>query len=299
MKRGSQKFITLFFIVLLLMSFVYSQDVAADSQKNFLWKVRAKAGTVYILGSVHYLKKEMYPLNKKIEAAFEKAGFLVVEANVDNNSQIDMQKLMLNAVYQGNETLEQHISKETYELVKAKVEELKLPLEIVSKQKPWFLALSLTSLEMVRLGFNPEYGIDKHFLSKAAEEKKILELESTDFQINLFLGFSDREQEMLLLYTIKDLKIVNQELDRLIHAWTTGNAKEMDSLISRNLTEDKRLYSIYEKLIYQRNKNMVSKIEEFLKTKETYFVVIGAGHLVGDKGIIEILKNKGYSIEQL
>ncbi len=299
MKRGSQKFITLFFIVLLLVSFVYSQDVAADSQKNFLWKVRAKAGTVYILGSVHYLKKEMYPLNKKIEAAFEKAGFLVVEANVDNNSQIDMQKLMLNAVYQGNETLEQHISKETYELVKAKVEELKLPLEIVSKQKPWFLALSLTSLEMVRLGFNPEYGIDKHFLSKAAEEKKILELESTDFQINLFLGFSDREQEMLLLYTIKDLKIVNQELDRLIHAWTTGNAKEMDSLISRNLTEDKRLYSIYEKLIYQRNKNMVSKIEEFLKTKETYFVVIGAGHLVGDKGIIEILKNKGYSIEQL
>ncbi|MEW6419537.1 MAG: TraB/GumN family protein [Nitrospirota bacterium] len=74
--------------------------------------------------------------------------------------------------------------------------------------------------------------------------------------------------------------------------------KIMESLITRSSTEDRRMSSIYEKLIYERNRNMVSKIEDFLKTKETYFIVAGAGHLVGNKGIIEMLRNKGYNVEQ-
>lgn len=67
----------------------------------------------------------------------------------------------------------------------------------------------------------------------------------------------------------------------------------------KGAVSDKKMNSIYEKLIYERNRNMVSKIEEFLRTKETYFVVVGAGHLVGKKGIIEMLRGKGYPVEQL
>jgi uncharacterized protein YbaP (TraB family) len=77
-----------------------------------------------------------------------------------------------------------------------------------------------------------------------------------------------------------------------------GN-KYMESLIMRKVKEDPRLSIIHDKLLYQRNENMVAKIEDYLKGKETYFVVVGAGHLVGNKGIIELLKGKGFLIEQL
>jgi uncharacterized protein YbaP (TraB family) len=101
------------------------------------------------------------------------------------------------------------------------------------------------------------------------------------------------------LYTLKDLNILGQEVDKMIQAWTSGDTKGMESEIAKSLTEDKRMASIYEKLIYERNRNMASSIEEFLRSKETYFVIVGAGHLIGNKGIIEMLRRKGYLVEQI
>jgi hypothetical protein len=290
--------IIIFSILFFLNSFVYAEDAVFRKQKNFLWKVQSKAGTAYVLGSIHLLKKDIYPLNKKIEDAFDKSNVLVVEANINNIGQIDVQKLIESAFYPENESLEKHVSRETYEIIKKEFGGFGLPLEFINKQKPWFLALTLTSMELVRLGLDPTHGIDVYFLSKASK-KKILELESLDYQINLFLRFSDEDQELFLLYTLKDLKMLEQEVDKLMHAWTSGDVKGIESIISKSITEDRRMSSIYKKLIYTRNKDMASRIEEFLKTKDTYFVIVGAGHLVGNKGIIEILKRRGYLIKQL
>lgn len=294
MKRKVAGILSVFLILILLISSSYAQN-----EKTFLWKVRSETNTVYVLGSIHFMKKEVYPLNKKIEDAFEKSDILAVEANVNDIGQIDIQKLMETAFYANNDTLENHVSRETHELIKKEFEGTGIPLLIVNKQKPWFLALTLESLELSKLGFDPELGIDVYFLSKASGKKKIKELESIDYQINLLSGFSDNEQEVFLLFTLKDLKSLDKDADALIRAWKTGDTKGMKSLITKSAPEDKSTASLYEKLLYERNRNMVSKIEDFLKTKGTHFVIVGAGHLVGDRGIIELLKKKGYSVEQL
>ncbi|MGA2330770.1 MAG: TraB/GumN family protein, partial [Syntrophales bacterium] len=78
-----------------------------------------------------------------------------------------------------------------------------------------------------------------------------------------------------------------------------GAVEKVESTITKSLAEDRRFYTIYDKLIYKRNRNMAQKIEGYLKTNGTYFVVVGAVHLLGDKGIIQLLKDKGYSVEQL
>ncbi len=299
MRKKTSGFLAFLFVLFLLNSFVYAQDNVPGNQKIFLWKVQSKTGAVYILGSVHFLKKDMYPLSSKIEDSFQKADALVVEANVNETNQNDMDKLMKNALYLETDTIEKHLSKETYELLKAKTNEFNMPSGLINRQKPWFLSLMLSSMELMKLGFDPNLGIDKYFLLKATGKKKILELESLDYQTNLFNGFSDNEQELLLLYTLKDLSIMEQEIDKLIRAWTSGDAKGMETILLKSLTEDQRLSTVYEKLIYERNRNMVSKIEEFLKNKDTYFVVVGAGHLVGKEGIIELLKAKKYAVEQM
>ena len=299
MKNKTSKLLVIFSVLILVFLAASSQDVFSQSQKSYLWRVQSKTNTVYVLGSIHFLKKEIYPLNQKIENAFDQSDFLVVEANVNDITKIDIQKLVDSALYLDLETLEKHVSTETYELIKKESGRLGLPLEMINKQKPWFLAMTLESLEILKLGFDPNYGIDKYFLSKAEGKKKILELESLDYQISLHSNLSDKDQELLLLYTLRDLNILEQELGRLTQAWISGDTKSMESILTRGISEDKGLSSIFEKLLYERNKKMVSKIEDFLRTKEIYFVIVGAGHLVGDRGIIEILKGKGYIVEQL
>jgi uncharacterized protein YbaP (TraB family) len=299
MRRRATRILSIFSILILLSSSVFVHESVAQVKKTFLWKIQSKTSTVYLLGSIHYLKKEMYPLDKKIENAFEKSDHLVVEANINDTEKVDTQKLTDSAFYLEDDTFEKHVSLQTYDLVKKELERLGVPLELMGKQKPWFLALTLASLEIVKLGFDPNYGIDRYFLSKAEGKKKILELESFDYQINLFSKLTEREQELLLLYMLNDIKVVEQELNKLVQAWTSGDTKGVESIITRSLEEDKGLSPIYEKLIYERNRSMASKIEDCLKTGESYFIIVGAGHLVGKRGIIQILKGKGFLVEQM
>ncbi len=293
------KWSSVFFALVLVSYGLLVQDGLCQPGKSFLWKVQSQSNTVYVLGSLHFSKKEIYPLPQEIENAFDRSDYLVVEANVNDIRKADVQKLVQSALYPANDTLEKHLSVETYERVKKEMSELGIAPELINKQKPWFLAMTVVALESIKLGLDPKFGIDVHFLSKAEGKKKILELESLDYQIDVLSGFSDKDQELFLLYTLKDLDILEQELDQMIRAWTSGDTRAMESLMTKSVVEDGSLSPIYEKLIYERNRKMVSKIENFLKTKETYFVIVGAGHLVGDRGIIELLKKDGYRALQL
>ena len=289
----------LFFCFIAALSFSsLSKGHALDHQKSFLWKVQSKSATVYVLGSLHALKREMYPLPGVIEDAFRKSEVLVVEANINEMPLEGIMGMLEGAMYPGDEVLESHLSKETYERANARLSKFGMPIEFFRKSKPWFLALMITALEMQRLGFNPEYGIDSHFLKKAAGRKRIMELESVTYQMNLFSTLPEGDQESFLLYTLRDLDILAREMDGLARAWSTGDTEALETIVLRGVQDDPRMIQIYEKLIYERNGTMASKIEGFFETGGHYFVVVGAGHLVGKKGIIELLKEKGYSVEQ-
>lgn len=294
-RRISLRLLLVIFLLLVVHLSVHARD--AENQKTFLWKVRSQTNTVYILGSIHFMKRDIYPLDKKIEDAFDKSEVLAVEANVNDVGNLDIGKLMESAFYQGDDTLEKHVSRCTYDLVKKEFAGSGILLDLIDKQKPWFLALTLSSIELVQLGFDPTLGIDMHFLSKAEGKKRIAELESVDYQINLLSGFSDREQEAFLLNTMKESKTIGQEVNGLVRAWKSGDTNTIESFLTKS--GDARTASLNEKILYERNRHMASRIEDYLRAKETYFVIVGAGHLVGSKGIIEILKGKGYTIEQL
>lgn len=283
---------SLFFILFVFVS------LSDAGQKNFMWKVESKTATVYLLGSVHYMKKDAYPLNTAIEDAFSRSNVLVVEADVNNPEKLYFSKFIDSAFYPGQDMLSNHVSRSTYELVTGKFGKYGLPAEILLKEKPWFVALTFTALELLKAGFEPGYGIDMHFLSKA-DKKKIVELESLDQQIDLMSNFSDQEQEAFLVHTIKELDTLGRESDRLVQAWKAGDEKGLESIIGKESDDDRGMASIYKKLLYARNLSMASKVEDFLHSKDTFFVVVGAGHLVGKRGIIELLRAKGYEAKQM
>lgn len=290
MKRAVRIILTVFIFLLFA--------VDSSARNNFLWHIQSKNSTAYVLGSIHLLKQDVYPLSNIIEGAFDKSDYLAVEANVNDIDMPGLQKLMVSAFYPDGDSLDKHVSQDTWEIVKKETDKIGLSPELFSRQKPWFLAMTLESLELMASGYNPEYGIDKYFLSRAAGRKNIIELESVDYQINLLSGLSDGEQELFLLYTLKNLKTLVREADGIVDAWKAGNVKLLESIVRESSYGDDRFYPLYDKLIIQRNKSIAAKIEGFLKRKGTYFVVVGAAHLPGEKGIIRLLKEKGYAIEQ-
>lgn len=296
--RRTLKLLPHLIALFLILAPASSWSASSPSGKHLLWKVQSKSATVFLLGSIHYLTKDVYPLDKVIEDSFKSANVLVVEANINNPDQLFFTKFIERAFYPGNETLKNHVSARTYGLVRNEFAKFGLPMEILERERPWFLALTLTSLELLKNGFDPNYGIDMHFLSGAGS-KKVVELESLDYQVSLFSGFSEAEEESFLLYTMKDLMTFGTDSGDLLRLWKSGDAKGLESMLLKSAGDDPAIASAYNKLLFGRNKEMAVKIEQFLGTGETYFVVVGAGHLVGNRGIIELLRSKGYAADQL
>ena len=93
-------------------------------------------------------------------------------------------------------------------------------------------------MELMRSGYDPDHGIDKYFLTRASGHKKIVELESIEYQIGLLAGLPGNEQESFLLYAIKDLKTMGEQADALIAAWETGDSERMASILIRSVEND-------------------------------------------------------------
>jgi uncharacterized protein YbaP (TraB family) len=283
--------------LLCLASPLFAQQGARPEKRNFLWKVRSGSAVVHLLGSIHLLKREMYPLDERIEEAFARSDVLVVETNVRDAAGGERRRQMLaGAMYPENDTIENHISKETYDLLKRRFPELSL--DRIGRFKPWALAMTIAVLEYQKMGLDYNSGIDVYFLDKAANGKPIREIERPDAVIGMLNGFSDEYQDLFLQYTLLDLDEVGEKTERIIRAWYGGDEETMEEILSESVRERPRLMPVFDAFFYQRNAAMAAKIEEYLKEEGTFFVVVGAGHLVGKKGIVELLKRKGFPVEQ-
>ncbi|HZW37120.1 MAG: TraB/GumN family protein [Deltaproteobacteria bacterium] len=285
-------------LVLLLLVSPARGDGGPPSGGNvFLWTVRSEKGVSYLLGSIHLLKKEMYPLDRRIEEAFAGATLLAVETDVGDREKKKLEAFILeNALYPEGDSLDKHVSRETYDLVRKKFPAT--GMDRVDRMRPWALALTATSIEYLKMGLDPEYGIDRYFLQKAEGKKKIVELERYDYVVRLLQGLPDGIQDLYLFYTLTDLETVEGEIDNIIACWRAGDAKGMEALVYRSRDDNPKLLPVYEILVSRRNRTMTDAIEGILKSGDTGFIVVGAGHLVGQDGILERLRGKGYVVKQ-
>jgi uncharacterized protein YbaP (TraB family) len=274
-----------------LLLFCLPRAAAAGEAGLFLWQARSDAATVYLLGSMHAAKAEFYPLDRAIQQAWQDSPALAVEVNLDT---VDMgalqQELLSRGMYGVDESLQAAVSKETWDLLKSYLESRGLNTAGFGSMKPWFLSLVLTVTEMARAGYQEQYGIDRHFLDLAGEQgKPVYELESGDYQLELLSGFDERMQELFLVSTLRELEDFPSRMGEMVSAWTSGDTAVMERLISESAQQDKRLEAVLEKLVFQRNEAMTQKVAGYLREGKSCFVVVGAAHLVGRRGIIELL----------
>jgi uncharacterized protein YbaP (TraB family) len=265
--------------------------------KNTLWQVRAGENTLYLLGSLHVLKKDSYPLPPLMEEIYIASDAVVFETDMDEMDTPAMQKKIVNyGRLPAGKTLQQQLSAPTWQLLLQEMAKLKIPEEKVRQMKPWLCALTLTVTDLERLGFLAEYGLDEHFYARAKQDKKkIIPLESVDFQLSLFYSQSRHEQEEFLMQTLTDLQAADALSGEMESAWKNGDGDKLYSLIAKSFAGYPKQYK---RLVLQRNKNWLPVLEKILKRDQVTLVVVGAGHLVGPGSVVDLLRRKGYLVVQ-
>lgn len=266
----------------------------------FMWKAESNVQVCYLLGSIHFLKPQNYPLHATIETAFNKSDVLAVEADISGAKVMSAAtSLMQHAMYRDGRTVKDEISGKTYDLVKQKLEGMSMGVDYVMKFKPWFVAVTIMQYQLTQIGYNASAGVDVHFLNKAAQKGiPVKELEGLSFQVNLFNSFSRKENEHFLLSTIVSTNKLQEQMTKMVNAWLAGDAQTMHRNNTGYLSQYPELLPMYKRLNDDRNVTMTQKIMAYLSSGKTHFVVVGAAHLIGPNGIVSLLRNKGYTVTQ-
>jgi hypothetical protein len=273
------------------------QATRADS-RDFLWKVSSSTGAVYLVGSVHLLNKDFYPLSDGFERAFKESDLLVEEVDLAELMAPQAQLQMLSrGMLPPDQSLDKVVSPATFDLVSKRVARLGMPVEPLKRFKPWLLALTLAALEWQKAGFDAELGLDKHFYDRARKEgKQVQGLETAEYQVSRFDGLSMDQQERLLASTLSELDTEMGNVAKIAQAWKQGDAPTIERIVLQDLKQEPQMY---ERLLVERNRNWLPKLEALFSRPGRAFVVVGAAHLVGPDGLIALLKAKGYQVEQV
>ncbi|MGE5246572.1 MAG: TraB/GumN family protein [Betaproteobacteria bacterium] len=269
------------------------------SAHSFIWKATSPDHhVVYLVGSVHLLTKDFYPLSPALDAAFKDSDLLVEEADMGQMLGPSAQlELLTRGMLTDGRTLDQVISPAAYDLVTKRSTALGLPMAAVDRFKPWMAALTLLGLEWQKAGFDPTLGLDKHFYDLAATAKMPVQgLETVDYQLARFDGMTAEQQEKMLTDTLKELDTEKGNVAVLADAWKAGDAPTVERLVVSDLKQDP---AMYQRLLVERNRNWFPKLQALFARAGHAFVVVGAAHLVGPDGLLAMLQAKGYTIEQL
>jgi uncharacterized protein YbaP (TraB family) len=284
-------------IAALVVAAVTVGQAAHAQTRNFIWKATGRQGSIYLVGSVHMLTKDYYPLSAAFEAGFKESDLLVEELDLGEMAAPQSQMAMLTrGLLQGGQILDDVVSRDTLALVDTRATALGLPLEPLKRFKPWALALTLLSMEWQKAGFDPDLGLDKHFYDRArAEGKSVQGLETVAFQISRFDEMSMPDQDRLLRQSLKELETETASVAAIVDAWKAGDAASVEKIVLQDVKTDPLLYR---RLVVERNRTWLPKIEALLARPQPSFVVVGAAHLIGQDGILAALRAKGYTIEQ-
>jgi len=268
----------------------------AGEKRPLLWQVKGAKNSVYLFGSIHLGKPDFYPLLPQVEAAFDRSGHLVVELDPTSEAfKKELGRFMATARLPEGKTIRDVVSAGVYRKLNEALDRIGLPLDSFDRLKPEVAAIALTTLKLQSLGYMPDFGVDLYFLGKAKNGKKIVELENFGEQMRIFESLG---QERFLAYTLLSLNSVEQTSVKLITAWRCGDLKAMQTSLFEDLNSNMidNAAEIYEKLFFRRNVTMAEKVKTFLQQEDDYFVVVGAGHLVGDRSIVDLLRKEGYQV---
>jgi len=258
-----------------------------------VWALRGSHNTVYLAESVHLLKADEATLPAAFDQAYAHAKTIVMEIDLSSLDPTAVQDFMLQHGTVKGTTLRQLLGPQRYEKLGAEADRLGLPMAGLEQLAPWAIALSLTDLEYLQLGYDPDQGVEMQIERRAQQDHKpIIGLETLEQQLGQLEGLTSAQQARFLDLTLDDMHDAEHDTDELLRAWRSGDTEHLANLMSREYREFPELYRA---LVTERNARWLPQIERFLREEQDYMVVVGALHLVGRDGLLELARRAGIS----
>ena len=284
--------------------------VPVDSGQLIFWEILNPAldaeappgeedGVVHILGSVHFGRKAL-DFDRAIDHALDRADVLVFEIEP---GELDP-SLMLEAILEmgrlpEGETLQQQLPAETWEALVERLDEAGLEPSGFNLFEPWVVMIQIIGLDVAAAGLDSAQGVETQLLNREEDPRPMLGLETARFQLELFDQLPVETQIALLDDTLRGGSDGNADsFDLILDAWEAG-----DDLLLSELTnpeaQDEHSRLFLERVFTARNYNMADGVAALLQEPKRYFVTIGAGHTIGETGVPELLRQRGFQVRRI
>ena len=280
------------FVCLFLLSL---SQARADTS---VWSVRSGDNVIYLGGTVHLLRPADYPLPGEFEEAYQASSELYFETDIASMSDLSVQAQMLQQLTYGDDkSLSSILSDEAYAALSIYTATAGLPIAMLNKFKPGLLISTLQILVFQSMGFTPQ-GVDAFFHTRAVGDGKAEgQLETVQEQIGFIAAMGEGNESEFILLSLKDLAETGDVMEGMIGAWRSGDAEGLSELFVEDMKVEAP--ALYDTLLLQRNLKWVPQIDSMLQDADTEFFLVGAAHIVGENGLLDLLSQKGYEINQL
>ena len=263
-----------------------------------MWQVDGASNRVYLLGSIHLLREQDHPLPTAIYSAYEDAEKLIMELDMDDMDPIETQTLTNElGLIKGDETLGDLMGDELFAEAERLAAAIQIPLALLAKSEPWYAAMNVEIMLLMRMGFDPSFGIETHLMTMAGGDgKEILGLETMRQQLGFLDNLSPSAQRDMLMQALSEGAELDELMDTMIDAWRIGDVDFMENTLLADMQNYPELNDV---IVVNRNRDWANQIEQLLDDEIDYLIVVGALHLIGDEGVPELLESRGHDVMQL
>ena len=258
-----------------------------------IWKVADKDTTIYLFGTVHALPKDAQWFSGPVERAYKASDELVTEIPLDDTSG-DAKAIAARALLPPGQSLRDMMPPAERMKFEEALVGLGLPIEAMDRFEPWYAAMTLSLLPVVKAGYDPQTGAEAK-LGGEADGKSKAALETVQQQIDLFDGLPADAQLAFLNDTIDTVTNAEATLGAMVAEWMKGDADGLARLLNDELGDP----VLYKRLLTDRNTRWAKWIDGRLKQPGTVFVAVGAGHLAGRDSVQAQLRKRGIKARRL
>ncbi len=242
-----------------------------------------------MMGSIHVGTKALYPLPQQVITRLEASDSLILEIDIEDSANVTLPQSRLSS--------KQVLDSKQIEDLNNIAKELGLPIEALLNSAPWQTALTLQLMQLNKLGYDSQLGIDTYFHTLAKQQQIHVEpLETAQFQMDLLSSLPNDGQE-LLESAINEWSTSKQIMNCLLESWQSGDTNKLTefSQVSDMST------TMHDRFIRLRNQNWANQLDKMAQEPEVQrkFMVVGTLHLVGKDNVIDMLKQRGFKVSQV
>jgi uncharacterized protein len=292
------RFFILFFALLLATCSKAPTPAEVKTEgKPALWKATGDKGTAWLFGTVHLLPPETNWQTPLFDQSVRDADVLVLEASGLDDVQATSAVFAQLGISGGQPTLASRVESTLHPTLDQLDEKIPGPRKFLDHMESWAAALTLASAQSADMALSTENGVENILtLRFRSDGKAIIGLETVSEQFGYFDQLSEQDQRLMLNAVLRDADKNQANFKKLLAAWMSGDT---DGLLDSGASGVLASATIREALLDRRNRNWADKVGAMIDDGRKAFVAVGAGHMVGEKGLPALLTAAGYTVERI